>query len=52
MMFVWSVVGVVLLLKSKNDERFVPWLPGYARPGVAALSGLIVTLLSIGRLGG
>jgi hypothetical protein len=51
-MFVWSVVGVVLLLRRKNDERFVAWLPGYTGPGLAALSGLVVMVFSLRGLGG
>ena len=51
-MFAWSAGGVVLLLKTKNDERFVTWLPGYTGPGLAALSGLVVmVVLSLSSLG-
>lgn len=46
-MFVWSTAGVLLQLKAKSDTRFIPWLPGYAGAGVAAVSGFAVMLLSI-----
>jgi len=45
-MFIWSAVGVVLLLKTRNEERFVTWLPGYSGPGLAALLGLVVMVLT------
>lgn len=51
-MFIWSAVGVVLLLNTRNDERFVTWLPGYSGPGLAALLGLVVMVLSLRGLGG
>ena len=51
-MFIWSAVGVMLLLKTRNDESFVTWLPGYTGPGLAALLGLVVMVLSLRGLGG
>lgn len=49
-MFVWSAAGVLLQLKVKSDVRFISWLPGYAGAGIAAISGLIVMLLSVQKL--
>lgn len=49
-MFVWSTAGVLLQLKVKSDVRFISWLPGYAGAGLAAISGLVVMLLSVQKL--
>jgi hypothetical protein len=51
LMFIWSAVGVWLLFTTKNDERFVTWLPGYTGPGLAALLGFLVMVLSLNGLG-